>query len=162
IGINRKTDEQETEWNALLEERTDLQARVDDYESRKAVVQAVAQKPGNVERAVPNFTNSSTRKVPENIWALDEYRNRVGSAEELKQAYTDGAKRANEIVTLGHPKGDKAHVERLLETDGTGEFAHRVIATSSAEYMRAFGKLLVRRGNLAMLSPSEQRAIATV
>lgn len=163
IGINRKTEEQETEWSALLEEKTDLEARVEDYEARKSVVREAAEKPKNVERGVPQFNTRGTTqsRVPANIYELSEYRNLSSNDDQMRQALKDGAMRSVESATLPHPKADdrsKAHIENLIRSDESGSFAQRILATGSPTYQRAFSKLLAGQ----QLTSEESRAIGTV
>ncbi|HSM17893.1 MAG TPA: phage major capsid protein [Gemmatimonadales bacterium] len=164
IGINRKTEEQATEWAALLEERADLEARVEDYEDRSAVVREAAEKPKNRERVVPQFNPRGTTqsRVPANIYDLSEYRNLSSNDEQMRDALRDGAMRSVESVVLPHERANenesKSHIERLLDQDKTGKFASFLLATGNPVYQRAFSKMLAGQA----LTSEESRAVGTV
>jgi HK97 family phage major capsid protein/HK97 family phage prohead protease len=162
-GVNRLPDDVKTEWDALVEERTDIEARINDYEERTALLRTLSEKPQNVERAEHRTTRTSTAsRVPQNIYAVEEYRNLSSSDEQMRDAMKEGAKRAIDSATFAHPAADenknKVALEKLLATDESGEFARNILATGNPTYLRAFSKVVAGRP----LTSEEQRAIATV
>jgi len=106
-----------------------------------------------------NVRNQSQSHVPENIFAIEEYRSRSSSDESLHQAYRDGAMRAIERMRFPHPDArpdeHRADMERLLNYKDTDDrqFARHIILTASPVYERAFNKLAVG----SPLTAEEQR-----
>jgi HK97 family phage major capsid protein/HK97 family phage prohead protease len=162
-GVNRLPDDVKTEWDALVEERADIEARINDYEERTALLRTLSEKPQNVERVEHRTVRTSTAsRVPQNIYAVEEYRNLSSSDEQMRDAMKEGAKRAIDSATFAHPAADenknKVALEKLLATDESGEFARNILATGNPTYLRAFSKVVAGRH----LTSEEQRAIATV
>jgi HK97 family phage major capsid protein len=162
-GVNKLPDDVKTEWDALVEERTDIEARITEYEERSALLRSLADKPQNVEKPiVTTRTSASASRVPQNIYAIEEYRNLSRSDDEMVQAFRDGAMKSLEGAVFAHERANdnesKAHIERLLAKDKDGVLARHLLATGSPVYARAFGKLLSGKP----VSAEEARAIATV
>lgn len=163
-GVAVLPDDVQAEWDQLDEERATHQKAIEAYEQRSAALATAAEKPQNVERAVPNvIVRGGTRtNVPANIYDLSEYRSMSRSDDEMRQALHDGAMRSVEGAVFAHPDADesknKTRIEKLLAQDRKGEFAAHLLATGSPVYQRAFGKLLSGK----MLTQEEQRAVATV
>lgn len=164
-GVNRLPDDVKTEWDALAEERTDIEARISDYEERTALLRSLSEQPKNTEPVGEHRatrTSASRGRVPQNIYAVEEYRNLSSSDEQMREAMKDGAKRAIDSATFAHPAADentnKVGLEKLLANDESGEFARNILATGNPTYLRAFSKVVAGRH----LTAEEQRAIATV
>lgn len=100
-------------------------------------------------------------RIPDNIWDLSGYRAHAGSIDELSQRWTDGARRANELLAYESEEPDKVKgfVERLLakdpSTDPSESFAHRILVAGNPAYERAFGKLVMGR----QLSTQEEQVV---
>ena len=141
-------DDLRAEFDALDEEYDSLQARVDDQKRRTASLARKAKSEKSIERgdSVAPMT-AVGRKVPENIYALEEYRSRAGSIDEMSDLYADGAKRAIELATFPHPHANRedvqSHLERLIGSDKDAAIARRLLATGSQQYERAFGKMVM-------------------
>ena len=164
-GVNRLPDDVKTEWDGLVEERGDIEARINDYEERTALLRTIADKPKNTEPVGEHRstrTSASASRVPQNIYAVEEYRNLSNSDEQMRAAFRDGARKAIDTAVFAHDKADenvnKRELEKLLGQDESGEFARHILATGSPTYQRAFAKVIAGRP----LTAEEQRAIATV
>jgi HK97 family phage major capsid protein/HK97 family phage prohead protease len=162
-GVNKLPDEVKAEWDALKEERADIEARVTEFEERTALLRDLSDKPQNVERVEHRTTRTSTAtRVPQNIYAVEEYRNLSNDDAQMKQAFRDGAMKAVDTAVFAHPAADedknKTELERLLDGDESGSFARHILATGNPIYKRAFTKVVVGKP----LTQEEQRAIATV
>jgi HK97 family phage major capsid protein/HK97 family phage prohead protease len=163
-GVNRLPDDVKTEWDALKEERADIEARINDYEERTALLRDLSEKPQNTEHVTVRNTrtSASASRVPKNIYALEEYRNLSSNDTEMSQAIRDGARKAVEVAVFAHDRADegqnKEQIERLLAQDESGHFARHILATGSPVYQRAFAKVVAGK----QLTTEEQRAIATV
>lgn len=169
IGLERGSEELEAEFEALDREFAENKAILDRDAARKAAIAAKRDDPAATENGAGIYPQkpvhtitSSARRIPENIFALEEYRNRASSREELSDLYRDGARRAVEGAHFGHPRANqedaKGHVEGLLASHREeGHVARRVLATGSPVYERAFGKLIAGRP----LNNQEQHALAT-
>jgi HK97 family phage major capsid protein len=164
--------EADAEFKALEQEWLENKAIIDQDAERKALIEQKGADPENTQsgfgglRAAKkepfNVRTDSGRRAPENIYALDEYRTRAGSVEELGELYKDGAQRALEHASFPHPRAKndeaKTHIERLLNADSDdGVIARRILATGSPAYERAFGKLITGQP----LNNTEQHALAT-
>ena len=169
-GVNKLPDDVKAEWDALKEERADIESRIAEYEERSALLRDLSEKPQNVERAVERTTtrtSASASRVPKNIYALEEYRNLSNTDTEMRQAFRDGALQAVESASFAHEGADenknKTAIEKIVRADEEGTFARHILATGSPVYQRAFFKL-VKYGTAGMsyLTSEEQRAIATV
>lgn len=149
------------EFRALDEEYDDLEERIKDIRSRQASIARKADQPQGTDREPRAPMTNAGRRVPENIWSLEDYRTRASSLDDLADLYTDGAKRAVELATFPHPRANRedaqAHIEQLLARHGKdGLVARRLLATGSPAYERAFGKMVMRQP----LSGSEQQALS--
>jgi HK97 family phage major capsid protein/HK97 family phage prohead protease len=163
FGASPLPEETRTEWNSLMSERSENQRAIADYEQRTRELALMADNRSSQEQVgVPQIRTSQNRRVPSNVFALEEYRSLSSSMADLRQGYRDGAMSILERMSFSHPDAQPtkihAHVQRLLDHKDTedGQFAQRVIATSSPAYQRAFGKSL--KGS--PLSADEQRALS--
>jgi HK97 family phage major capsid protein/HK97 family phage prohead protease len=164
-GATPLPDDIRSEWDALILEREENRNAIADYERRAAQLQAMAGdgKDRQVLVGTNDLRTRTDRKgVPENIYAVEDYRQFASTMDELKRGYRDGAMRAIERASFPHPKMSpdvaRAHIARLLDQrdDQEGRFAQRVLVTGSPVYERAFGKTL--KGS--PLSAEEQRALS--
>ena len=160
------TAEEQSEFDALDEERQDIEAALANIRTRQERL-ALATKTGRgvVHIDEPKgprggvYSNADTHsRLPENVFDLSGYRSLASSIEELPVLYREGARRANEHALFESDDADRArgHVERLLAKDTKdGSFARRVLHTASPLYDRAFGKMTLGRP----LSTQEEGAI---
>lgn len=161
-------DEVRGEWESLIAERNDGRRAINDYEVRTRQLAAMAvdesrQEPVSFSDGMT--VNRSIRKrrgVPDNVFAIEEYRSLSSTMDDLKQGYRDGAALVVERNAISNPNVDadkaRAQVLRLLDTKDTpdGVLAQRIIATGSPAYQRAFAKTL----NGSPLTAEEQRAMS--
>lgn len=161
-GATPLPEDVRSEWNSLMTERTENQRAIADYEQRTRELALMAANAPAQEQVGGPMIRTSNRRVPSNVFALEEYRALSSSMADLRQGYRDGAMQIVERMTFSHPDAVpakvQAHIQRLLDHKDTedGQFAQRVIATSSPVYQRAFGKSL--KGS--PLSADEQRAMS--
>lgn len=161
-------EEIRAEWETLISERNEGRRAIADYEQRTRQLAAMAtdetrQEPVSFDDV--RTTNRTVRRrkgVPDNIFAIEEYRALSSTMDELRQSYRDGAAVVIERTTVAHPNVDpdkaRAQVLRMLDTKDTedGQLARRIIATGSPTYHRAWAKTL--RGQ--PLNVEEQRALS--
>lgn len=156
-----------TEFDALESEFAENKAIIEDDKRRKAMIEAKAASDLSTQTGVGipkgvTVTTTSARRIPENIYALDEYRARAASMEELSELYQDGALRAIEAASFPHPRANQedaqAAIERLVRNADSrdGAIARRILATGNPTYERAFGKLVTGQP----LNGLEQQALA--
>jgi HK97 family phage major capsid protein len=168
FGVKPFTDEARSEWASLLEVEQELEARIAEVTARRASLAEKAKDERHLERPFTGRTIATkARRVPEDVFALEQYRNLSGSESDLLQAYHDGAMFAVERATYPHPESkasvEQEHLADLLATvdlpsghNPNRELARRILATGSPIYLRAFTKYIQGRP----LSPDEQRAVA--
>jgi len=156
FGVRPLTPEAQTEWANCDELVVELEARITEAKARIARVEEIMrdESKGKVERPFVGRTIATApRRVPEDIFAVDQYRNLSGSESELLQAYRDGAMFAAERASYPNPQSVKAkeqeHIEKLLDHNDAPspenpnrELARRILATGSPAYLRAFTKYI--------------------
>lgn len=166
---SRLSDEVRAEWNDLNDELDENAATIEELRARQERVLEISGENRHVERPgrrSVNGGNGKARRVPDNVFAVEEYRNLSASEDEHRQALADGAKMILERATFPHPAAKReeqqAHIEGLIDRLGsqmdpeTGTtFARRFIETSSPTYVRAWGKNLAGKH----LSADEQRSL---
>ncbi len=174
----RRSEEQKVTWAALIAEDDDLSARIQDDEQMRADIAARAgndaNESGDGARAAAPLTSVGAtngiagkqiqtnrgRKLPADVFALEQYDRLAGNLNERATMIRDGARTAVDMAVIAHPNADedqaKRGIERLLEKDKDGELAHRILVTGSRTYAVAFGKAMTGRS----LSPEEQRALS--
>lgn len=164
-GATPLPDDIRSEWDALVIEREETRNAIIDYERRAAQLQAMAGDGRRSEYVGGTDTfrpRADKRGVPENIYAVEDYRQFASNMDELRKAYRDGAMRSLERANFPHPRmsSDEArkHIATLLDTkdDQQGSLAQRLLITGSPSYERAFGKTL--KGS--PLNAEEQRALS--
>lgn len=175
FGTDPFTDAVQTEWASMIPEKEDLLKRVEDHKMRQAILREYNAEADetHVERettAVLDRPASTTtrrggrnaKRIPDNIYAVEDYRNLSGNHDELNEAYRDGAMRAIEVAHFAHPDAQRedvqGHVARLLDTadDDSSSLARRILTTGSPIYQRAFSKYLAGSG----LTAEEQRSLS--
>lgn len=168
FGVKPFTDEARTEWASLLEVETQAAARVTEISARRAALADQAKDPRRVDPPFAGRTIATkARHVPEDVFALEQYRSLSSSEPELLQAYRDGAMFAVEKAIYPHPESkasvEQEHIQKLLDIadqpsahNPNRELARRILATGSPTYLRAFTKYIQGRP----LNPDEMRAVA--
>jgi HK97 family phage major capsid protein/HK97 family phage prohead protease len=156
------SDEENEEFDSLTTERADVIKRQERIAERMKVLKGLAAS-GSSERGsdkgAPAFHRERTSSE---IYDLAEMRKVASDGDHFLSLVDDNAKRAIERAKFGAK--DKAaaqeHVTELLEDVDTDsrELAKRVLLTGSAEYERAFAKLL-RHGSDALCTPEERAAL---
>lgn len=164
-------DEARAEFSALQGLRKEAVAAKAEVEERSAYIASIADDPKKTERpGLPVRSRTNRSHVPEDIYAIHEYRNLSSTDDELRQAFRDGAMKAAERAVFPHPAAYKhqdearEQIEVALATiDRNSELSRRILATGSPAYLRAFNKI-VAGGDAAMLrlSQEEQRAVMAV
>jgi HK97 family phage major capsid protein/HK97 family phage prohead protease len=162
-------DDIRAEWEAMVVEREENRVAIADYEWRTRQLADMSRDADRHERVgLDDALRARPRprdggpQIPDNIYAVEDYRQFATSLDQLKQGYRDGAMRAIERASFPHPRVPadvaRGHIQRLLDTkdDGAGTFAQRVLITGSPVYQRAFGKTL--KGS--PLNAEEQRALS--
>ncbi len=169
FGVKPFSPEAQSEWAALDKADKELSARITEASARRdrlALIDAPDAQLPAYRPAMPTVATKSKR-VPDDIFALEQYRNLSGSESELMQAYRDGAMFAAERAIYPNPRSvpdvEKAHIQFLLDHadapsphNPNRELARLILATGSATYLRAFTKYLQGRP----LTPAEQHATA--
>ena len=140
-------------------------------ERRNTLARLVESGSGRTERP---FEAPAVIKKPENIYgepAFDDIEKRSRNTTERNSLRRDFAMRGLEQATFPRPDTDversKDRIAHLLDevdeptpSNPDRELSRRIIATGSPVYKRAFNKLLVNNGNVAMLTQEEQRGTA--
>lgn len=173
-GVKPFDEAARAEWASLNELQPEIEARITEYEARAADVQEiVATKPRQIDQPFkpadrrPGGVAPHAKRVPDDIFALAEYRALSNSQEELLQAYRDGAMFAVERATYPHPQSvpatEQTHIARMLDTidrpsphNPNRELAQRILATGTDAYLRMFTKYIQGR----QLSETDLRAAA--
>jgi HK97 family phage major capsid protein len=163
-------DDERAEFAEIVKIKEEAITRKTEVEARTAVLARNVTDAGRAVPASPRIGMpqvAKARRVPEDIFALEQYRNLSGSEDQLLQAYRDGAMFAVDRALYPNPQSvdsvEKEHLAKLLDfadqpcaSNPSRELSRRVIATGSPVYLRAFTKYLQGRP----LSPDEQRAVA--
>ncbi len=163
-GSDLLPEDIQARWDELEEEYDRNERRIRGYKERQRSLERKAQKEETTERVGLDPGRDVSRpkrdSVPDDIYAVAEYRSHVTSVDELADAYREGAKRALDAVSFPHEDADKPkvqeHIQRLLDKDKDGTFARRMLETGSPVYRRAFAKQLAG----VSLNNEEQRALS--
>ena len=146
FGVKPMTPEAASEFADLKDLNAEVTSRLKEIAFRQSVIgDALKNEANAVPADQPIRTAPQVRKalrVPENIYALEQYRSMASSEGELHQAYRDGAMYAVERATYPNPQSDpakeQAHIAKLLETadrpspqNPNRELSQRIIATGS-------------------------------
>jgi HK97 family phage major capsid protein len=163
FGVKPLDPEAQTEWASLDEVDKELTARIAEAKARRDRLAALPE--SSVERPFTGRTivTTQTSRVPEDVFALEQYRNRSTSETEMLQAFRDGAMFAVERAGYPNPQSnpdvERAHLQRLLDhadqpspQNPSRELARLILATGHPTYLRAFTKYIQGRP----LTPEEQ------
>lgn len=159
-------DDEKAQWNALNQERDELDATIDEIEAREARISHLANKPEHTEGIAEGFNAPSARSVRGgDIYDLTTIRRE--STEAMCRDLRDRAMRSVEGAKFPphvQRESAQAHIESLIgrfdnpeREDGVpGEISRRILATGSPIYKRAFTKTMGSKG----LTADEQRALS--
>lgn len=168
FGVKPFTPEAQTEWASLVEVDAELTARVTEGNARRKKLTEIASNPSMVDGPFTGRTIVQKAKhVPDDIFALEQYRNLSGSEPELLQAYRDGAMFAVEHATYPNPQSkatvEQEHIQALIDhadrpsqRNPSRELSRRILATGSPLYLSGFTKYIQGRP----LTSDEMRATA--
>lgn len=164
----------ETRWDHLVDEHSDLTGKkkvlireAQMLEVKRAKVAAKAKGPGaRTEKGIDAAFDADPLGDPDSIeekrfknpWDLDEVR--LGGTPETRGAELRArALCAIEKMQGSTPARRETSTRMVEQYDSTdGKMAQQILATSSPDYMRAFGKLAV--GRQSSLTEAERRAVS--
>jgi len=153
------------EFASLQDLDREIAQTIVELQGRRDYLATIAKNPAAVERPFAGRTIVTKAKhVPEDIFAVEQYRTLSSSEPELLQAYRDGAMFAVERASYPNPQSvaatEQANIQKLLDHNDAPsprnpnrELARRVLATGSPAYLRAFTKY-IQTGEM------DQRAVA--
>lgn len=154
------SEERQTEWDGLSEELSTLRSDIAKAEARMETVRSLAKKDETAERGnAPAFVKAHTDSE---VFDLDDLRKLSYSGDDFLERVSDNAKRAIERASYGTKNKEAAQerAEELLDTvdNSSRELAKRMLITGSADYERAFTKVL-RHGTDAFCTNEERQAL---
>lgn len=156
-GDEPLAEDQQTRWDELTAERTQLQESIRRDDERRAQVATLAARPAHVEDGDGATRTAPQVSIRQDPFAVLEDRNLRGSA--LQRALVDSNLRAIEGRDLGGSENEK-HFEKILRRHAkTPGWAANILARSKPEYESGFAKMMMGQGDL--LDP-EERAAMTV
>lgn len=154
------------EFASLQELQRQAQSRETEFVMRRQAVLEAAAGTGGLEAGAPTFRNTHKKSnLPDDLHALNEYRQRTSSEDAMVALMVDGAKKASETARYPHERATdentKAHIHKLFETiDEPETLARHILKTGSKPYARAFAKFL--SGRQAEWTNEERAGITTV
>jgi HK97 family phage major capsid protein len=136
-------DDAKARWNGYNEQLEEKEGLIKELEARRSRVEELEGRVENVEKE-PTRASFNTRKqsvVPDDPTALEDYRTRATSLDDLNQGYIDGAlkiidDRYRHAVPGINREDAQADAERLVNMDQ--EVALRFITTSNKKYSKEF------------------------
>lgn len=156
------TDEQQTSWDTLEAERSQVERDMESRSKREAAVARSAQRPANTEHAdrdpVSDPRDSDPQRGKGNPWDLSQVdflgRSHREVGAELRARALDAAERMPAMTDKR-----RATLTDMLERfdDDKGSLARQVLVGSDPAYLRAFSKAL--RGQLHDLDDAERAAM---
>jgi HK97 family phage major capsid protein len=167
FGVKPFTPEAQSEWASLDEVDKELSARITEGNARRKRIADLATGP-TVDGPFTGRTIAQKAKhVPDDIFALEQYRNLSGSEPELLQAYRDGAMFATDHASYPNPQSkrdvEQEHIANLIDQadrptqhNPSRELSRRILATGSPLYLQAFTNYVLGKP----LSPDQMRAAA--
>ena len=154
-GESPFNDEQQTKWDALMQERSEVEAAIKRDEERRQIVRALAAKPGHTEDGdgvrggAPNVTVKA-----DPFEAL-----RHGGFGMSRQQMVDANLRAAERLISGGDE-QRQFEQNLRRHVGDTRWAANILARSHPDYLTAFSKLVT--GRAQFLTEDEKRAAMAV
>jgi HK97 family phage major capsid protein len=160
------TSEEQSEFDALKEERSTTESTITHLEERTAYVEEMSASTENRDEPTTFQVRRSGVARGDDIYDLSTIRSSVADPSEATRELRDRAMRSVEAASfptqVEHERA-QAHIARLLDTiDGegegkvAGELARRILVTGSPSYKRAFGKTIAGRP----LTSEETRALS--
>lgn len=156
---------EQAEWDTLDTEREQIETSIARIEKRQEAMKATdVRSTESGDKRKPAGTRKVAPKKEPEFRSLDEIRNDSFSGNDYVQQVKDEARAIAEKLRVPRSLNQDAARERLMtlleERDNkTGDFAQRIIGTSSELYERAFGKAMLSQSMLT-LDADEQRALA--
>lgn len=164
------SDDAQTEFDELNEERADLIAKETKILERRNTLEELASRVDHVRRGDSKDDerrSSAAFHRKTDIYDLDSLRKESYSSDDFVERATDNARKALENLHFpdtvqGKEADAREGLDRFLTSrdSSDGELAKRILMTGSPLYERAFGKA-VMRGNLNGLDQDELRAMGT-
>ncbi|MET8265945.1 phage major capsid protein [Micromonospora arida] len=154
-GESPLTTEQQTSWDALSTERSQVQETIRKDDERRQTVRSLAAKPGHTEDGDGvrgGAPNVSIKKDP-----FDVLRN--GGYGVSRQQLVEANLRAAEHL-IGDADGLKQFEQIVRRHVGDTQWAAGILARSHPDYLTAFSKLVTGRGQF--LTDDEKRAAMQV
>jgi HK97 family phage major capsid protein len=159
-------DETRSRWNGLNEELVGNDKLIDELEARRARIEELDGSERNTEvepTRGPQFNTRRQSVVPDDPTALEEYRTRATSLDDLEQGYKDGAlkiidDRYRSAVPGINREEAQADAEYLVGLDQ--EVALRFITTTSKRYAKEF-ESYIRTGGMVVGQEMQRTASLT-
>jgi HK97 family phage major capsid protein len=148
--------ETKNRWNELNEELDSATELIKELEARRSRIEQLGSSSRNTE-AEPvrgaGFNTRAASNVPDDPTALEEYRTRASSIDDLERAYIDGAmkivdQRYRTAVNGVSKEEAQEDAERLIRTVEDREVALRFITTSSKKYKEEFATYIRTQGRV--------------
>lgn len=140
-------------WNTLNAEFDSNKKLLSELEARRSRLDSLGESERNTEREPVHFNTKKPSRVPDDPTALEEYRTRSNTIEDLNDAYVDGAMKIVDdryrTAVRGVSKEEaQEDAERLIRTVGDKEVALRFITTSSRKYKEEFATFMRTQGRV--------------
>jgi len=154
-GDEPLTDDQQARWDALVDERSTVEAAIRRDEERRNLVRSLADKPGHVEPGDGVRAGAPAVTIKSDPFAALQH----GGYGVSRQQMIDANLRAAEHLIEGADR--QAQFERIVRRHvGDTRWAANILARSHPDYITAFSKLVT--GRAAFLSEDEKRAAMAV
>ena len=154
-GDEPLTDDQQARWDALVDERSTVEAAIRRDEERRNLVRSLADKPGHVEPGDGVRAGAPNVTIKSDPFAALQH----GGYGVSRQQMIDANLRAAEHLIEGADR--QAQFERIVRRHvGDTRWAANILARSHPDYITAFSKLVT--GRAAFLSEDEKRAAMAV
>ena len=154
-GDEPLTDDQQARWDALVAERSTVEAAIRRDEERRNLVRSLADKPGHVEPGDGVRAGAPNVTIKSDPFAALQH----GGYGVSRQQMIDANLRAAEHLIEGADR--QAQFERIVRRHaGDTRWAANILARSHPDYINAFSKLVT--GRAAFLTEDEKRAAMAV
>lgn len=156
------SEERQTEWDALADERGTLIKDLERAEARVSLVGDLAQKPGHTESGTERKAPAFHKDHGQEMFDLDEVRAMSYGASDFLGKVDDFARRAIDKAKFGvrdEASAQEHALELLEEVDNSNrDLAKRYLATGSEDYASGFAKVM-RHGSDAFCTQEERQAL---
>ena len=143
------SSEATAEWNAIRDQRADIEARIKELNARHDYLSEIAERESHIERVGTDTRPSIHRgsRLPDNVFELSAYRQIARSDGDYSSLLADGARKVIDQAVYPHPSAEqdkvKADLTKLFDTvDEPDVLARHILTTGSPTYGQAFGKAL--------------------